>query len=459
MKREFLIHAGDQQLLEKAIRRLNKHAKRMGYAEAKVVSVGNPYETKRLYISQAGGEVNEREVAFSVRNVEIDVPEQFLNMAEVEWLVLGQAVKVENGEAEAVSEGEHMLEVLKAGQGFGWKCQACKHPLAKAYVVKHKGTGEVKLVGQECLKQYTGADGQAIIALIEFISVIQYKEVDDEGGGGGGGSHTSLHVIDLAVFLATCNAVIRRDGEFIRRWEEGEDRHSGQYTNVETVHCTRNEALAQHVGTRPDLALDPNSKPLVQLWMRNGSVMFEVVEVTDADKVKGEELADAWEAFEVPVEKPTSNCQHNVQFGACTLCGLTETAIKNGTPNQYLLQCKALVERGWITEQSAGLAASMTKGPPKAKEPSKSVHVGTIGQRMELKGLKTVFCHTREGEYGVSTIIKFVDPVGNEYTWFASGCPTLATVGDELHDVKATIVAHDEYKGTKQTIINRVKAL
>jgi hypothetical protein len=416
MIRKFSIPAGSQKLLEKATKRLNKHAKRMGYSETKVISISEPEEALRTVVTQVDGEVDEHSYAVMIRNVEVDIPEQFLNMVDAEWLVLGQIVMAENGEAEAVSEGEHMLEVLKAGEGFGWKCQACKHPLAKAYVVKHKGTSEYKLVGQECLKQYTGADGQAIIALVEFISVIQFKEADGQERGGGAG-HVPLHVIDLAAFLATCNAVVRRDGQYVRRWEEEEDR-MGNLQSVEIAHCTRNEALAQYVGARGD------SKISFQL------LEFLVVEVTDADKVVGEKLADAWERCEIPVDNE----------------------------NQYLSQCKALAERGWITEKSAGIAASMIKGPPKAKEPSKSQHIGVIGQRMELKGLKTVFAHTRDGEYGVTTIIKFVDVVGNEYTWFASGTPEFAEL-DKVWDVKATIKAHDEYKGAKQTIINRVKQL
>jgi hypothetical protein len=46
-----------------------------------------------------------------------------------------------------------------------------------------------------------------------------------------------------------------------------------------------------------------------------------------------------------------------------------------------------------------------------------------------------------------------VDEAGHSFTWFCSGKPLEE---GKVYEVKATVKKHDEYKGVKQTIVNRV---
>jgi len=426
MKKNFTIWADGEKGLEKAIKRLNRHAQKMGYGSASVVSVGKAYETKRLALfKDADGEVSESSYAAMVKDVEVDIPEQFLNMADAEWKVVGQVVYAE-GQAEVVAEPEQMVKVGKFIEGFNWKCQTCGHSLKKAFVVENKADGRLMVVGVECLKQYTGADGQAIIAAIEFISVIQYKEGGDEGCGGGGGGSQNYKVIDLEDYMAVCVAVAVRDGGYVKRWEEREHGFYGENANVEVLDCTRNHALAQFIGS-----IDPQNDKAIRMYTRSSSQVVPVVIPTDADKSQAEALIKAWQ--DAPVLP---------KF--------------DGSKDEYAEQCKFLAERGWVTEKTAGIAASMVKGP-RVEKPNVSQYLGEVGKRQDFMGLKVVAAIEREGQYGITTILKFEDAAGNVLTWFASGCPGYSK--DDVVDLKATVKSHDEYKGVKQTVISRAKEL
>jgi len=405
MKTNFKIPSSRVKEMEKAIRRLNKHAQKMGYGEAKVVSIGEPKETlkKHIIVDQDGEVALDKDYVVLVRDVEVEIPEQFLNAADAEWKVIGQVVRVE-GNAEAVGETSRLPEINKFAEGYNWKCQTCQHALGRGFVVEHKD-GRKLIVGVECLKQYTGADGQAIIKAIEFVALLIEGECDEHDQSEGGYGRRAYHAIELDEYLAVCLAVVRRDKGYLKRWVE--DRHA--FDKMENVDCTRNCALAHFVGGRTTVK----------------------IEVTDADKVAAEALIEAWLAAEVPVKE-------------------------DGKKDEYAEQCKFLAERGWISEKSAGIAASMVNGP-RVQKPNVSQYVGEVGKRQDFLDLTVVAAIPQETQYGFSTILKFEDAAGNVLTWFASGNPGFEN-GKKV-SVKATVKAQEEYRGVKQTVITRAKLI
>lgn len=82
----------------------------------------------------------------------------------------------------------------------------------------------------------------------------------------------------------------------------------------------------------------------------------------------------------------------------------------------------------------------------------KSEWVGKVGQRELFKDMQVLRCTPREGDYGTTYIYGFADKEGRQFTWFGS-----KHIGDpgQTFDLKATIKGHDEYQGTKQTVITR----
>ena len=93
---------------------------------------------------------------------------------------------------------------------------------------------------------------------------------------------------------------------------------------------------------------------------------------------------------------------------------------------------------------------------PPAEDETPSAWVGTIGDKLvtTVTFVRKGWCDTK---FGGSNIYTFRDAAGNELVWFS------ATVLDkEIGDtfkIKATIKAHNEYKGKKNTVITRAKVI
>lgn len=86
-----------------------------------------------------------------------------------------------------------------------------------------------------------------------------------------------------------------------------------------------------------------------------------------------------------------------------------------------------------------------------------SEYVGEIKERIEIEGLVT-FTRFFEGEYGGSLLIKIVNEAGNVFSTFYSGSVLNPKVGEKIA-VKATVKAHKEYDGVKETNITRMAVI
>jgi hypothetical protein len=88
--------------------------------------------------------------------------------------------------------------------------------------------------------------------------------------------------------------------------------------------------------------------------------------------------------------------------------------------------------------------------------PSMSEWMGTVGGKIELVAvIKSAI--ERQGGRGEQTIVKLLAGT-NELTWFASGWG-LGFVEGQTVNLSATVRAHDTFRGTKQTILTRVKKI
>lgn len=125
----------------------------------------------------------------------------------------------------------------------------------------------------------------------------------------------------------------------------------------------------------------------------------------------------------------------------------------------YIHNIKVLIDRGYVTYKTATIAASIV-GVWMANEAKKKIesnivsdYFGIIGKRIDVDMVlktKTSF----EGQYGISNCYRFITKDGNIAVWFTAA----AQLEEGAHYVgKATITKHDEYKGVKQTLLNRCK--
>lgn len=131
------------------------------------------------------------------------------------------------------------------------------------------------------------------------------------------------------------------------------------------------------------------------------------------------------------------------------------------TENDYKYNLKQIAntESTCITYKAIGYAVSMVPFYRKAMElitpKTKKVsnHVGVIGNR-ETHKLTFVNSYAFNGFYGTTFFNKFEDINGNIFMWKTGTCPFEE---GKTYEVTAMIKSHDEYKGIKQTVINRPK--
>ena len=81
-----------------------------------------------------------------------------------------------------------------------------------------------------------------------------------------------------------------------------------------------------------------------------------------------------------------------------------------------------------------------------------SEHVGAIKERRDFS-VKVTNLRAFEGAYGPTTQVSFEDENGNQLVWWASVNPGM-TLG-QSYKIKATVTKHSDFKGVKQTTINR----
>jgi hypothetical protein len=119
---------------------------------------------------------------------------------------------------------------------------------------------------------------------------------------------------------------------------------------------------------------------------------------------------------------------------------------------------------GYVPSKFMGFACSMVstylremeKTAVKADMPE-SNYIGQIGDRLKRVQVKVLYTKNIESEWGVSTLYGFQDSLGNIYKTFYSGSNWSANKDDVLF-IDGTIKKHDEFNGSKQTMLNRVAA-
>lgn len=109
-----------------------------------------------------------------------------------------------------------------------------------------------------------------------------------------------------------------------------------------------------------------------------------------------------------------------------------------------------------FTFNKMAFVAKWIKENMKISEPTESEFVGEVGQRM-TRDLIVDSVRSFHGRFGISYIYKLLDEQGNNFVWFASK-PALKNQTGKMTAV-FNIKKHNDYDGTKQTVITRVKVV
>jgi hypothetical protein len=308
-------------------------------------------------------------------------------------------------------------ELPEAYRKSGPVCDHCKLARRRhdTYLLVSEA-GEWKSVGSTCLVDFLGhADPHKLAAYAELLAAAMALcgagESDEEGGWGFGGSGPT--VFALVEFLAHVAAEIRESG-----W------------------TPKSAVLDRPGASTAEMAVDriAPSRDSRRENPRDRSV-------TESDRAIAEAAAEWGLGLEASGEKL----------------------------NDYLWNLYAVAKSAVVDHRSIGLAASMvaayTKAEVRKREKAArkpSEHVGTVGEVRSFALLLDKH-FSFESAWGWVDRFLFRDENDNVVTWKASGDSSVigAAKGEsdmvegKRYILTGTIKAHDEYKGTKQTVLTR----
>lgn len=283
------------------------------------------------------------------------------------------------------------------------------------YLIKNTETGEYKRVGGSCLKKYFG-DAAAKLAheafnldrkFYELISGISASDDDD------GNFEKSMHgrnASDVDTILGIALYWINKIGY------QGRNDY-GKPTTADLVLDTLHPSPYTNEDDRNNI-----NKALNNIIERKDKI----------EKIKN------W-IMNLPKEKLEAS--------------------------NYLFSLKTIVAADYVSNKSMGLVVSLPVAYNRAQDEEKekvnkpesvNQYVGNIGQKIGPLKINVVGTYNGEGAYGNYQLVKMKDDLGNSYTWFNTSSNGLEN--DTKYEITGTVKNHQEYKGTKSTILTRVKA-
>lgn len=311
------------------------------------------------------------------------------------------------------------LEIPESFRGRTPKeCDHCGHRRnrSKAYIVLNEETGEWKLVGSSCLRDFTfGYDPNSVIKLFSrlFSEIAGFSDDPEEFERMG----RIRPVFDLAEVISAADRVIRFKGWMPR------------------------SAVAEGGGC--------STSDWVSWYLHPGLL-------------RDEEERRAWEKFVKDMEEFPADPEKVEKVLSWIEAG-------GAGKSDYGHNAKTLLSLKWVPMKRLGLAVSLVAVFDKAEvrriereeapgfKVKDSSYIGAFKERLELTVtlLKAITCY---GAYGESILHVFADENGNALSWFNSGRSSKMETG-KTYRIAGTVKNHENYRGTRTTYLTRVSNL
>jgi len=97
-----------------------------------------------------------------------------------------------------------------------------------------------------------------------------------------------------------------------------------------------------------------------------------------------------------------------------------------------------------------------TEAPKEPKKPNTSVHLGTVGEKLEVTA-KMINIKAIDSMYGTTYLVMFEDEAGNQIKTFTTGETADNDMIGQTVKIKGTVKSHDVFRDVKATLLTRVK--
>ncbi len=290
-------------------------------------------------------------------------------------------------------------------------CEHCgtKRRRNETFLLQEIETGDYKLIGRQCVKDFIGYDAKHIFNYLKMIRTFEDDFVEEDlFWGGYGGQQIDNFNSDEVLAVTAC--IIHKYGWMSRSKADFDDRPTADevvYFFYPPKHGTRE----------------------YELWLKWKGEL-------DAENPKWKKEAEAARVW--LKEQPDDNeYMHNLH-------------VIDGTPVNHV---PVKLFGYWCS-----LVSSYQRAMEKLREREKTLrvneHVGTVKQRRNFN-VKLIKHRSFEGYYGYVYLHIFLDDEGHTLVWKASREQDFH-VGDN-YTITATVKKHDDYNDWAQTIITRVK--
>lgn len=295
-------------------------------------------------------------------------------------------------------------------------CEHCNKARYRkdTFVMHHTETGEYKQIGRQCIQDFLGGDPTRIFNRASWVRSIEdaLNEVEDDMYMGPHGGHDRCWGLEETMYLAC--AVIRKTGYWSKKAVADMEGKSSTHSDV--------------------------------MWLLRPSYVD-----------KDQQYKDAYiEKWGIKIE------DQDIEFANKIIEWAKQ--IPTDTNSDYFFNLGVAARSGVATYETSALLISSIEAYKREvlrieyekKEKKESNWVGQPKERITIKGVKQIHRYAMEGDYGIRSFIKFLqEETGNIFIWWASGDVDYAS--EKPINIMATVKAHEEYKGTRQTVILRVK--
>lgn len=279
-------------------------------------------------------------------------------------------------------------------------CEHCrtKHYRKNTFIVRNED-GTEKQVGSTCLKDYCGIDPQHFAALKQLEDLLLNNDIDSYSFGH---APVAAYVYPTLKALALASRVNKKQG-YVR-------------------------------------SSDPGS---------NKTVLFNLL--TEREEPTEEETAEAerMKAVISVMERDDSYTKINEQ--RIWFCNSIKPLVNSGYCKDshlgYIAYAPVL-----FAQYETLLEDEEKRKKAHEDQAAASDYIGEIGDKIDVDIESMDLLTSWQSDWGYTYLYKIIDKAGNVMIWYASRCV------ETFNRMKATVKAHNERDGVKQTIVTRCRA-
>lgn len=308
-------------------------------------------------------------------------------------------------------------------------CEHCRSDRYRkeTYLVRNTEDGSIKQVGKSCLKDFThGMDADRIAAYLSLFDELEESSEREPG------YHPER---DIEYFEV--NEITRYISETIR--------HFGY--------------VSRNMVNESDTFIPSTSNRAFDFYQaKHGNFRYFNWFKPEEGLKQMEKVLNLMESVGFNTDRPET-----VREAEESLKWIAEADDSRST---YIHNLKVTCSMGHVEHKHLGILCSLLPAwnkdlvkqeERKAEEAFEinSDYVGNVGDRIRFDVHSARILASWETEYGYSYLLKIVSTDGNVFTWKSSG-----SFPDDLSTVRklvGTVKDHQEYKGTRQTVLTRCK--